>query len=151
MVSGQLRSVFRHPLVENTTAPTRELTFPASSVQQVPSGILFRVFATATMGHCTLSTTTATIGQLLLAATTSPHTAWTSTTMATSIYPAATFERAVLGSVVSKNQNNSVSGLLEPCLRALMNLHLRNYCKIVTYAKSPVPTDAGDFVQYAEC
>ena len=26
-----------------------------------------------------------------------------------------------------------------------------NCCKIVTYAKSPAPTDAGDFVQCAEC
>ena len=105
-----------------------------------PLGIQLRVGAASLMGRCTMSAATAAIGRLLLAMTT--LTTCSSTTMATSVRRAAAVARAVFLSVVSKNQNNLISGSLE--------LRLRICCKIVTYAKSPAPSGAGDFVQYAE-
>ena len=88
----------------------------ASAVLQ-PLGILLRVIAATPVGRCTMSSAMATIGQLLLAVTT--LTACASATVAASIHPAATIERAGLGSVASKSDSDS--GSYEPCSRAHMN------------------------------
>ena len=88
-----------------------------------PSGILLRVVATTTMGRCTMSATMATIGQLLLAIAT--LSACASATMATSIHPATTIERAGLASVASKSDSDS--GSYEPCSRAHMNMRFDEF------------------------
>lgn len=72
-----------------------------------PLGIQLRVFAAATVGHWNMSATTAAIGQFLLTAT--KPTARTSSAMAVSIWRAAAIGRTASRSVVSKNQNNSIS------------------------------------------
>ena len=70
-----------------------------------PSGTLFLVVAATATAVCTVSATPATIGLLLLAATTT-RAAWASAAM-TAIRRATAIERTVTQSVVSKNQNNS--------------------------------------------
>ena len=109
MVFGQLRLALRHLLMMThyTTAATRERTSPAGSALQVQSGTLLRVIATATMGHCTMSATSAAIGRLLLPV--SSHGTCTSTAMAVSVRWTAAIGRTASLSVVSKNQNNSIS------------------------------------------
>ena len=103
MVSGQLRLVLRQILLMThyTTAPTRELTFPAGSVQQVPSGILLRVVATTMIAVSTVLAAMAAIGLLLL--TVAARASWTSATVATSIRRTTTLARTATQFVVSKN------------------------------------------------
>ena len=84
------------------TVQTKAL-ISASAVHPL-HGILLRVIATAAMGHWAMSATTATIGQLLLTATT--HSACTSSTMALSVRRDTSIGRTASRSVVSKNQND---------------------------------------------
>ena len=72
MVYGQRPWAHRRisKMHDYTTAPIKAWTSPASSAQQVPSGILLRVIATTAMAVFTMSVTAATIGLPLLTTTT---------------------------------------------------------------------------------
>ena len=77
-------------------------------------GILLRVIAATSMAVCTMSVAAVTIGQHLLAATTTACASCSSTAMATSIRRTTTTAREVNQSVASKNQNNLISVVRKP-------------------------------------
>ena len=91
--------------IHHMTDQTRE--YHLVSLLRPLHGILLRVFATAALGRCSMSATTAAIGQLPLTATT--RTNCTTLAMAVSIRGTAAVGRAASQSVVSKNQNNLIS------------------------------------------
>jgi hypothetical protein len=106
-VCGQQLKVRPRIIQEVMMTQTKEWTFQVISATLQPSGTLLLVVASAAMGHWVMLAATASVGQLLLTATT--HAACTSSAMAMSIRRATSIGRTATQSVVSKNQNNSIS------------------------------------------
>ena len=85
-------------IILHTIRQTKEYLSIYHLLQQL--GILLRVIAAATVGRCTMSAASATIGRFLL--TTTAHTSWNSSTMAMSIRRPAAIGRTAFQSVASK-------------------------------------------------